>query len=619
MLGEYTSSLEMALYRLSTLVATLPLLHRTSALLAAQRRDGAEADHALRLSAAAALLLTVEALVPAPALLRRLVPLYAFVRLVVAVLLGRYATPDRLRRLQALCITTARKTKKVVRAIAAPISDDESLDQVPVNVLKPAEQRRQRRAATASATAAGSVAENDGMHGASAMLINTHVEDAVAADQQREYSEESDTDKTSGVRFAEAVAFVPEQDRSYVQSESDEELSMSIESTTSMSDLDTSSPTLDAQLRPVEERVRVEPSYEARPPLEGVDDGVRAFIAEAGSSPSSPAPARLVEGLPNSPVSEFNTVPRGITSREAPNLDALSIVYLPNGRECDEGEVPSNLSHRRIRDAVETSSESGQRNTQPNPMNPLGCRTTASETNLSLDTMHTSRSLASLSSPPAANSDIDGQDSKDSAVETQHVSNEDASGRVLGLRGLALTGNLDDGTSEAETRRTADKWAVKEKKPLQATSPKFINVEGSHIDVIQPVKARVSARFLKDADTLSVAEKARALDAWTETQPKFRDSAKVAADLPSRIPGVRSFHFSVPRSEATEAASSRELPSHLVPPSKGKVNASFVRDTTDGAKLRGSEQLSVLEKAKALQAYVDVQPKFRPGKEPVKY
>jgi hypothetical protein len=164
-----------------------------------------------------------------------------------------------------------------------------------------------------------------------------------------------------------------------------------------------------------------------------------------------------------------------------------------------------------------------------------------------------------------------------------------------------------------------EEFPVKRTKSLQTAAPRFEHVAGSHIDVIKPVKARVSARFLNDADTLSVAEKALALDSWTETQPKYRDSAQVATDAPSRIPGVKAFQFVEGRTDCMISSSMHDIPSQLVRPSKDKVNASFVQENVGENHSAGKSTMSVLEKARALQAYVEVQPKFRPGKKTVMF
>lgn len=133
------------------------------------------------------------------------------------------------------------------------------------------------------------------------------------------------------------------------------------------------------------------------------------------------------------------------------------------------------------------------------------------------------------------------------------------------------------------------------------------------IEIIAPVKEYVSPEFLANADSLSVAEKARALDAWSTAQPKFRDASEITKDYSNVVKGAKSFHFKNNHEDLLNLDEIGE-PTNVVQPRKDRVSASFVDEGIDET---ARKSLPVSAKVRALQAYVDDQPKFRPAKQPV--
>jgi hypothetical protein len=317
--------------------------------------------------------------------------------------------------------------------------------------------------------------------------------------------------------------------------------------------------------------------------------------------PTSPATPESRCIVPNSPMSDINVTSRHVPSSQLHCMDSSSSMA--------NGDYKS-------RDVVEPLARKCNLviNQSERPMSP-GPRMAADRTCMSAITACSSGSATSTSSAIDADDDLNERDALSSIEDVQHVSDEDesqASASVCRLESQQL------GRSFIVKQKLHDENPVKRTKSLQTAAPRFEHEAGSHIDVIKPVKARVSACFLNDADTLSVAEKARALDSWTETQPKYRDSAQIVTDSPARIQGVRAFHFIETGRDSSVSSSKYDIPSQLVRPSKDKVNASFVQESC-GENHSAKSSMSVLEKARALQAYVEVQPKFRPRKETVRF
>lgn len=134
------------------------------------------------------------------------------------------------------------------------------------------------------------------------------------------------------------------------------------------------------------------------------------------------------------------------------------------------------------------------------------------------------------------------------------------------------------------------------------------------LEIIAPVKETVSAEFLMNAENLSVAEKARALDAWSTAQPKFRDASEITKDYSNLVKGVKSFHFK--NEHDADVVKSDPYTHNAIRPSKDKVSARFVDEGDDGLD-NGDKIMPVSAKVRALQAYVEEQPKFRPAKQPI--
>lgn len=142
-----------------------------------------------------------------------------------------------------------------------------------------------------------------------------------------------------------------------------------------------------------------------------------------------------------------------------------------------------------------------------------------------------------------------------------------------------------------------------------STSPdidgKQVSSEPPVIEFIPPTAKNVGAHFVRNDQALSVAEKARALDAWAENQPKRTTSKAVrfSCDVDGKIGGVRGKSF------VYEA----ELEDNEFADVQGAVRAA---SDVQSRYCDESESMGVSAKIKAMEKYLDEAPKYRPEKVP---
>lgn len=118
-------------------------------------------------------------------------------------------------------------------------------------------------------------------------------------------------------------------------------------------------------------------------------------------------------------------------------------------------------------------------------------------------------------------------------------------------------------------------------------------------DVISPQASEVSASFLKNAENMSVMDRAKALTHYVETQPKFCPlKERPQQDVLDLV--AKNEYEHMPERRVQKPVDT------AITPKADKVNVSFIKE----------ENTSVRDKMLALQNYIDEQPKFRPAQVP---
>lgn len=134
---------------------------------------------------------------------------------------------------------------------------------------------------------------------------------------------------------------------------------------------------------------------------------------------------------------------------------------------------------------------------------------------------------------------------------------------------------------------------------------KQVSSEPVDIEFIPPTAKNVGTHFVRSDQALSVAEKARALDAWAENQPKRTTckAVRFSSDAGGKIEGVRGKSF---------VYAAGELEEDEFPYGQGAIRAAsdvqsrYCDESEDGA--------GVSAKIKAMEKYLDEAPKYRPAK-----
>lgn len=151
--------------------------------------------------------------------------------------------------------------------------------------------------------------------------------------------------------------------------------------------------------------------------------------------------------------------------------------------------------------------------------------------------------------------------------------------------------------------------------PVPAEAEVKPEVKPVDIEYIPPRASSVGAHFVSEhkSRAMSVAEKARALDAWTDSQPK-RMPAKTVHFGEEGSEGVcdgvsgKSFVY---QSAAAGVQEEKEGDDAGMVRAPADVTSQFIDEGREGT-------LGVLEKIKAMEKYLDEAPKYRPEKAPMR-